>query len=391
MLHCASVFTYEIDDPEIALEEIRAQLEEKIPLLEHTIGIILCHPEFIGSGVVKYLSENLPFDFAGITTSSQAVNDGVGELILTIFVMTADDVCFKAGVTHSVDSDIAGPVRDAYADVSAGITAPPKLVITFPPLFLKYAGDAYVDAWHKVAPGTPVFGSLAIDDTLTFETSETIYNGESYKESVSFVVCYGNITPRFFVGTLPEDNPLPYKGEVTKASGQFVQEINNINAYEYFESIGLANNGTIAESYLFTPFVIDQKKRDDYDGVPVVRGHVSFTDDGAAIFRGDVHEGSTFTLLTCDPEGVLATTRQAALHVNTLPDIHGALLFPCIVRRLLTQRIKPVIELETVRDAIDPAIPFMAGYSGGEICPTSFRDSGPANRFHNYSLIILVI
>ncbi|MDL2271449.1 FIST C-terminal domain-containing protein [Desulfovibrio sp. OttesenSCG-928-I05] len=391
MLHCVSVFTYEIDDPERALKEIREQLEEKITFLEHSVGIILCHPEFIESGVVKHLSENLPFECVGMTTSSQAVNGGVGELILTLFVMTSSDVHFRTGVTADVDDGIDGPVHDAFTIASAGTTETPKLVITFPPLLLQYAGDAYIYAWEKVLPGVPVFGSIAIDDTLTFDTSETIYNGVNYKSAVSFVLCYGNINPRFLVGTLPEENVLPYKGEVTKATGPFVQEINNMNAYTYFESIGFANNGTLAESYLFMPFVIDQKKRDDYDGIPVVRGHVSFTDDGTAIFRGDVYEGSTFSLLTCTPEGVLSTTRQAIEHINTLPDINGVLIFPCIVRRLLTQRVHPVIELETAKDAIDPSIPFMAGYSGGEICPTSFKESGPANRFHNYSLVILIV
>ena len=33
LLKCASVYTYEIDDPKTALEEIEAQLNEKITLL----------------------------------------------------------------------------------------------------------------------------------------------------------------------------------------------------------------------------------------------------------------------------------------------------------------------------------------------------------------------
>jgi hypothetical protein len=51
----------------------------------------------------------------------------------------------------------------------------------------------------------------------------------------------------------------------------------------------------------------------------------------------------------------------------------------------------PLLELETVGDSINPDIPYLIGYAGGEICPTSVRDGVPVNRFHNYSLIILIV
>ena len=71
-------------------------------MLEHTVGILTCHTEFIESGVMQYISENLPFDLVGSTTSSQAVNDEAGDLMLTIFIITADDVRFKPGITEKV-------------------------------------------------------------------------------------------------------------------------------------------------------------------------------------------------------------------------------------------------------------------------------------------------
>jgi len=240
MLKCVSVYTYEIDDPATALEEIKLQIDKKITLLENSIGIIMCNPEFIGSGAVKYLSDNLPFDCAGVTTSSQAVNGEAGEFILTVFIMTSDDAFFKAGVTASVDENIDTPVKNAVGEITAGISEIPKLAIIFPPLILKYAGDAYINALKQVIPDVPVFGTIAIDDSLNFEESETIYNGKNYKTAMPFVLCYGKINPRFLIGTLPENKTMPYKGEITKSSGPFVQEINNINAYKYFESIGFA-------------------------------------------------------------------------------------------------------------------------------------------------------
>jgi len=391
MLKCASVYTREIDDQEIAFDEIKSQLDEKITLLKHSVGIIMCDPEFISSGVLKYISESIPFDSAGITTSSQAVNCKAGELILTIFVMTSDDVQFRTGVTEDLDENLDESVKKAFDKVAAGLSESPKLALIFPPLILKYAGDAYINAWKQAIPDVPVFGAITTDDTLTFEESVTICRGGSYKAAMPFVLCYGNIKPRFLVGTLPEDEVIPYKGKVTKSNGPFVHEINNINAYKYFEDIGFASNGTFAEYYLFMPFVIDQKKREDYDGIPVIRGHASFTEGGTAIFRGDVDEGSIFTMLKSDANDVLSIARQKTGQINKMDDISGVLLFSCIARRLMTMHVSPLIELETIRDMINPDIPFMMGYAGGEICPTSVRNGVPTNRFHNYSLVILII
>jgi hypothetical protein len=184
---------------------------------------------------------------------------------------------------------------------------------------------------------------------------------------------------------------MPYKGEVTKSNGHFVHEINNMNASQYFESIGFIKEGVPVVKYLFVPFAIDQKKRADYDGTPVIRVISSFTDDGAAIFHGAVDEGSTFSILTCALEDVLSTTNQAVEKINGLDDVNGVILFSCIVRRIMTMRVNSMMELEAVRNTINPGVPFMMGYSGGEICPTLIREGVPINRYHNYWLVILVI
>ena len=385
MIKCASVYTFEVDIPEIALSEIKEQLDKKITLLEHTVGIIMCHPEFIVTGILKHICLNLPFDLAVITTASQAVNDAAGELILTVFVMTSDDVRFETGVTESVCEDVDGPVGVAYEKIAARIPEIPKLAVVFPPFGL-HAGDAYVSAWEKVISDTPLFGTCAIDDTASFAECETIHNGMSYKDAMSFLLCYGNITPRFLVATLSENNAMTSKAEVTKAAGNHVYEINHMNAYQYFKAL------EFTESVTYTPFKIDFLKREDYDGVSVIRGHASFTEEGAAVFYGDVDEGSTFTMLICDPDDILSTTQQKLELINQLPDVNGTLLFPCVVRRAaLLGANKPLSELENARETINPKIPFMMGYAGGEICPTSVKSGVPANRFHNYSLVVLVI
>ena len=386
MLKCTSVYTCEVDNPEVALAEIKTQLDSKVTLLSHSVGIIMCHAEFISSGVLQYVCENLPFDLAGVTTASQAVNDEIGDMILTIFVMTSDDTWFRSGVTEALrNDDFDGQVKDAYEKAAAGVSEPPELALVFPPFGL-HAGDEYVRVWGDIIPRTPVFGTHAIDDTVSFSECETIYNGASYKGSMSFVLCYGNIHPRFDIATFTEHNAVSSKAYVTKAAGNCVYEINRDVALKYFEDRGFV------ESVKYTPFLIDLLRRGDYDGVPVIRGHAAFTDEGAAVFYGNVDEGSAFTLIKCDADDTVSATCQKVKQINELPDVNGVLLFPCVVRRVSLLGInKPLLELQGIKNTIDPKIPFMAGYAGGEICPTSVSDGVPTNRFHNHSLVILVV
>jgi len=385
MLKCASIYTCEADNPEIALNELKTQLNKKMSLLKNSVGIIMCHAEFIATGVLKYVCENLPFDLAGVTTSSQAVNDGIGELMLTIFVMTSDDTRFAAGVTEALGDDVDGAIKAAYQKTAAGVSESPKLALVFPPFGL-HAGDTYVRAWGKILPRTPVFGTHAIDDTVSFAECETICNGINYKSAMPFILCYGNINPRFLIATYPENSAVSSKADVTKAAGNCVYEINNDIAFKYFDERGFV------ESVKFTPFMIDFLKREDYDGVPVIRGHAAFTDEGAAIFYGDVDEGSTFTLLKSDADDLVEATCRKVREINELPNVNGALLFPCVVRRVALLGIgNPLLELQSAKDAINTEIPFMMGYAGGEICPTSVRNGVPTNRFHNHSLVILVV
>jgi len=384
MLKCASVYTCEVDDFDAALSEIKAQLEQKITLLKHSVGIVMCHPEFTGTGILEHLSENLPFDLAGITTASQATNDKVGELILTIFVMTSDDIVFKTGVTEALGDDVAGAVKTAY-EKTAEMSEHPKLALLFPP-FGRHAGDEYVRAWEKVLPGTPLFGTHAMDDTATFKECRTIYNGQHYETAMPFVLCYGNINPRFMIATFSEESAVSAKADITRAKGNCVYEINDVTAVEYFEKMGIVNISVM------TAFMFDFSKHKYDDSIPVVRGFASFTEEGAVAFYGEVEEGTTLAFLEWDTDNMLSATSQKILEINAMADVNGVLLFPCGMRRaVLLGANRPLLEFVTVKENIKREIPFMMGDAGGEICPTSVRDGVPLNRFHNYSLVILIV
>ncbi len=311
-------------------------------------------------------------------------------LILTVMVLTADDVSFAVGHTESVEDDIDGPTLAACMDVKerSGIT--PDLIFAFPPLLEKHSCDYYIFALEKACGKIPIFGSVAVDDWLNYDTCSTFCNGIPRQAGMSFIFVAGNINPRFMIGTFSQRNLLPYSGEITKSEGNIIYEVNNMKAYDYFNSIGLAKNGEFNKGVEYIPFMLDAKKLNDYDGVPVVRGVVAFNKDGSAICRGNMYQNSIFTIGSCNKEDVLETSLLAIDTINKLKDVHAVIMFSCLVRRMAFGS-EPLTEIQAVTRQLKPEIPYLIGYAGGELCPTSVTNKVAVNRFHNYSFVACIL
>jgi hypothetical protein len=392
MLKAATLFTYEVDDPELAVRELQDQLAEKIVLLKNTVGVLLCDPEFVHSDIVQAISASLPFPLVGATTMAQAINGETGVLLLTIMVLTSDDICFATGFTEpaAAGDDILASLRGAYEDAARRLGVKPAFILVFPPLIPEISGNLYIDALRILCPKTPIFGAMAADDMLTHERCRTIHNGFNSSASTAFVLVGGNVSPRFFVATISENKLLPYGGEITKSHGNVVEEINDVLASKYFESIGLAKDGVLDPGLPFLPFVLDFRKRDDYDGVPVVHELVHLDQNGFAVCRGDMYQNSTFKLGIFESEDILETSRRLIEQLNSQRDAQAIIIFSCLARRM-SFGVEPLREFYMINELMNQQTPYMASYAGGEICPTSYTKDSITNRFHNYSLIACVL
>lgn len=389
-MKCTTLYSYELDDKEAAWAEIKSQLDSSIQLLKNSVGVVMCHPEFKNTEVFKHICSKLPFETVGVTTASQAVPGSSGTLMLTIFVMTADDVIFRAGITDDLGTEVEKPTQNAYEIASKGIEEDCKLALVFPPLILKYPGDIYPNTWSKLLPRTPVFGTLAIDDTLEFKISETVFNGDFYETQMPFILCYGNINPRFMINTVDANNLMPYKAIITKSEGAILHEINNMSALDYFVNIGLALKNNDSNNFLFMPLLVDFKKRDDYDGVPVMRVLAQFNKDGSAILRGNADANSVLNISKFTEKTVIENTSKQAAIFGERKDVNGIISFSCIIRRMAMQADVNA-EMSSYAEKIGSNFPYMFGYAGGEICPTSHSEEKTTNRFHNYTLVSLII
>lgn len=391
MIRAASMHTFEIDEPEIALEEIRRQLEEQLVLQNNTAGILQCDPEFIESGVAAHLCQNLPFPIVGGTSAGQATNAAAGDLMLTLLVLTSDDVEFVAAHTNGLASDLFGATERSYKEATASMRNPPRLIITFPPIIEAYAGDWYVDAFERLCGSVPVFGSLAVDDAITvYDRCATVCNGAAMAQEMTYLLVYGEVTPQFFIATAPRKSSLPETGIITRAEGNIVHEINGVRAIDYFERVGLAVEGVLRQGVDFVPFLMTLKNENGLEQRPFVRALIRFDQQGSAICRGTMYEGATFTIASNSGSDVIDATLGTIEQVNHHADARAVLVFSCIVRRM-TFGADSQLELMRVKQAIHPGIPFMMSYSGGEIAPAAMNGGQAMNRFHNYSFIVCIL
>jgi hypothetical protein len=384
MIRTLVASTESIDDTQAAVAEIKKQLDPEHTLLKNTVGVIACHYEFALSGAVKVICENLPFDVAGTITSAQAINTRSGALLLTLMVLTSDDVSFRTALTPSLRGSPVRAIEETYRNVSGGER--PALIYTFAPFLLENSGDEYVNVLSKVSGGAPCFGTLAVDDTPDFRECYMLYNGGHYRDKMSMILVYGKVNPQFFIATISEDKILDKPALITSSEGHILKELNGRPVVEYFKDLGLTRASETNYAMSSLPFMLDYG-----DGTPPVsKVFVGLNENRHAICAGAMPEGATLYLGVFDKADVLLTTRkaiQAALGGNAAPS--GMLIYSCISRNMCLGS-DLFAELELIQNAVGEKAPLMMAYSGGEICPTRMHESSAINRFHNNAFILCV-
>jgi hypothetical protein len=390
MLKALTAYTGEIEDVEAAVSEILEQLD-KDALLENSIGFVTCYEEFIESGVVKALCEALPFEVVGATTTGSAVQGSKGMMLLTLMVLTGDDVSFAVGLTEPLAAEDEAPLRAGYQSTLAKVNGKPSLMLTFAPLLMNIGGNFYVETFSAVSGGVPNFGMLAVDLDNGYRKSKVICNGEAYHDRCTMVLLTGKLYPGFFTGSISTEKILREKGLVTASNGNQLQTINGKPATDYLREIGFTSDakGMIAGIEMF-PFIVDYN-----DGTtPVMRAIFSQTPEGYAICGGDVPVGSTLSIGSMDAEEVSATSAKALSSALADRNAHCVLLFSC-VGRYLALGYNPTSEVDTLQKIMEgTGIPYQFAYSGGEICPVYEKqrsDDSTKNRFHNDTLGICVL
>jgi len=376
-----NAWTLELDEPEIAVEEILGQLDLGSNALRNTVGFLTCSYDYIETGIVKAVCEALPFDVVGCTTLTNANNVEEGTMLLCLTVLTADDCQFATGLTAPLSKDMDGAVRTAAENAKSGLEQAAKMALAFLPMY-GVGGEIMISALDSALDGTPLFGTIACDqDTAAYSNSYVIHNGESYKECLSFLLISGNVSPKFVVTSTSDQNLRKQQAIITSSDGSLLRQVNNITAKEYFESIGMVSGKGI-EGMSSVPFVVDYN-----DGTqPVARAIYGLNEDGSALCGGIMPEGGMLYIGRMDVEDILLTADSSSKSLLDKNGLCGIVMFPCLGRNMVLA-MDPMSEIEVVRNIVGDKVPWHLAYSGGECCPVYKKDGQTANRFHNFTFI----
>jgi hypothetical protein len=385
MIQIVQAHTLEIDDVDAAIGEILDQLKGQ-SILKNSVGLVACFSDFLGSGVVSALAEKLSFPLAGATTLAASANGISGDTILTLTVLTSDDVEFVTGMTGAISGEDEGPLLEAWEKTGGKRQDKANLMIAFAPLLLNVSGDFFAESWSGITGNVPVFGTLAVDHNQDYHEAHTIYGGEGFRDRFIFVLCYGKLEPRFFSGGISQEKVFREKGVVTSSRGNQLKGVNGVSVGDYLSSLGLTRDETgNIEGINSFPFILDYN-----DGTqPVIRVLFAITPDGSAVCGGKIPEGATLTVGNVTAEEVMRTSADALLKALESGGGKSMLIFSC-VGRYFALGFKASREMAKTEEILK-GTPFALSYSGTELCPVYDKSGKLTNRSHNDTIVICTL
>jgi hypothetical protein len=382
MIKVLNACTAEIDDVDLAVSEILEQLDVPGSLLNNSIGIIACYYEFIETGVVAEICQRLPFDVVGCTTLGNSARGICGLELLSISVLTSDDVFFSSAMSAPLDPpDIVCSIQGVYTQALEGLKGDPAMIFSYIPMMQSVEAVSILDTVHCLGRGVPIFGTISCDSTATFQDSRVIYNGQAAPNTMALVFLRGNVRPKFYVNTIPEENIQKLAGIITESEGCLVKRVNGMPFLDYLATMGLPKQGVIASPSSF-PIMINYNDNTK----PAGRAIYMLTPEGYALLAGEAPVGSGVSIAAMDYAGVLATA-ESAVKKAIAGDVSGLLIYPCLSRNLMLEA-NTDDEMKKIIETLGGNYPYQVCYSGGEICPVSTAEGKLLNRIHSFTLVI---
>lgn len=384
MIEMYTARTSEVDDIDGAIAEIKGQIDLAV-LKKNSGGVIFCHIDFVESGLVKALCDELPFDVIGMTSMASADEHGYSLFDLTLAVLTSDDIEFKAGMTRGIDHDnYKDEVERLYEKMRGAVADDPALILTFMPYIRDVAGYEVVAAMDEACKGAPMWGSITNNIDFNYEQVQTICNGEYLRGGIAMMFLNGPIKPRFIVSSLPERNISNTRAMITKSEGAVLYEINDMPLLDYLANIGLIVN---KENITTTPLMMYYDESEE----PVALGFYTLFEDGSVLTGGEMPVGTSFAVGSIDAQGIYESAGSGLAQIEAMPERQATLLLPCVTRYIMLAPDQEG-ELREIQGRLTATgKPFMMGYSGGEICPMPGPDGRLRNRFHNYTFCACIL
>jgi hypothetical protein len=394
-MYCAT--TVEIDDPELAVEQILEQLDLPKNQLKNSLGLIAMFGEFYDTGVYGEIVRALPFPCIGYTSSFCGSNGEAGDMLLSVVMMTSDTNTFGTYQLNQTDTlnrieDTRAALNELKEEVYA--QGKPSLIMPYFGLTPSTSSDDLLTMLDETFDHTPVFGSVIFSsDQGQFVGFACKGDGEKCFSEMVFVVVYGELNPHFMIVTgINETVRVRNPGKVTKAVSNTLFEVNGITTKDYLVKVGIMGEGINTDSMWVLPALVENKER----GTSKVRAFVreSPFHPGAFFASGNIETGNMISFGALD---ATSTNESAFKAFNDLVE-EGAECFlgiSCVARSWANgteylREFKDIAKVyESVKNEKGRVLNYQVINSGGEICPVVGKGGELVNTLNNYSLVIM--
>lgn len=396
-----TVSTQQIDDVELAVDELLSELMLDFDLLKNTVGILFCYSDMDIEDFIAELTIEIGFEIIGCSCIASAEEQtGFHEMAVTLMVLTADDCQFKLSLTGDLNSaNLAAEITAIYQAATLELSDKPKLIYAIPPYNLDIAIEEYIEVFNQQTDGIPVIGGIPSCD----ENNQpyTILNQTLYTNNLVMLSIFGNIRPLFGVENVLGSS-IERKRKITKVAKNIIYEVGHQRLTDYIGEIGLpidkltSPNATL--SFLSNPLLIENAYLDSGESLAYVRSLFEInTEEGWCKTNGDIPLGATLSICSLNKEDIVAgatlAIRDIREKIKAAEDgyeYNTLFIISCIGRNLL---MLPKNDAETKAILEDlPENMTMAGfYSCGELGPMVTANQKIINVGHNQSLVLCVV
>lgn len=396
-------YTEEIDDIELAVEELEEQVKGQGSVLKNSCGIVLCDYDVDTQELTDRLKETFDFPIVGcVSIGMLNKQDGYSEMSIHLMVITADDCQFHVGMTEEIVEPEKGieQVKELYKKLSGQETEKEKLIFSFVSPWKNFNEIIYneeiIDTLDEISQGVPVFGGCA-GDNFQFKKATVFFDGTASMARVALILISGNIKPLIKTEfSISEKTISKYK--VTKSEGRNVFTLNNRSIKNVLDDAGLVKaDSEPVTKFLNTPFISTVKTKDG-DLIDRLTG-IYFLDHKAEFgnFMRNIVEGSELSICMMSKDVVESTVKSAfdsiLEQINKESEYRYSTIIciSCVARYCLMIADKNA-EARSYEGSIPGGMNLMGFYSFGEFCPVKGKKTGKQyNAYNNETFSILAI
>jgi hypothetical protein len=381
MLRTLIAQTNEIDESDVAMINIMAQLDMDNNLMSNSIGFLFGDMALLNDDFLPALSQRLPFEVIGLNSNLTA-GTGLKEdySLLTLMVLTSDEVNIATGLSEDFSVRPEKSVEDLHREVAARLGRPPKLIILLcSRQSFNFHPSRIVKRLKAIVGDCPIFGTLACDLDSMPDNGFMAYNGVKHMDRLAMVMLDGPIAPKFSLYRIQANKFLKRKAIITSSDGNIIKKINGLWAVDYLSSIGFK----VEHNDYFTfnvPLVVENPETGFWEPHLIV----SVVGSKWVACTHDVDENSTLGLAAMDDSDVIKTAGDLADELKW-ENFNFCLINSCMGRQI-SLGLDYLGEIERLRASLSSGMPFALTYSGGEICPIRGTSHGQINAFHTLAL-----